>query len=981
MVLLNVVHDIDEIVNIECHSLESVELCKKFLLDYNLKILCLNIRSLQCNFDDFALTLNRLDCDIDAIILTECWLSKGQVLDILPGYVTFRTTQQTNKNGGVVMYIKNSLRSVQQDTKVADADTVSVVINNQIAVLGIYRSPSILNLDTFIHSVDNTLSSLKIYPTIIVAGDLNIDICNNSNNSVDYQCLMATHGLLPAISKPTRGRACIDHIFIKSTTKSTGVVCKSSITDHDIIIAGLSTSKKGLHSQNLKLKSDFDAIALELDVMDWSDIMSQSCINSAVSIFNHILTTTIDKHTRKIKIGRKWVTMKPWITPGLLRCMRHRDKLHLELRTHPNDLVRRKVYSRYRNFCNKILKKLKNEYNRKQIVENKNDSKQLWKTIKNICQTVVKNNDSSELLNIGTNAETSLCIANRYFVSVGKNLADSILHKLGTTQESLIAAYRPITSFNHSFFLHPTDPYEVRNIILQLKTDSSPGPDRFTASLFKKSIDSFLAPLSHIINISLNTGIFPDCWKMAAVTPIFKNGSKNLPDNYRPIALLSVTSKILERIVNNRLVSFLQKHNLISDRQFGFRRGRSTEDATSLLVNQVSNYVENDECCIAVFLDLAKAFDTVSVGLLLKKMESHGIRGVAHDWFRSYLSNRKQFVKVGSHLSEPLPINFGVPQGSILGPTLFTMYINDVVSCALDNASIIAYADDTVLLFHERNWDQVYHNAAVGLAHVADLLDKNLLTLNIKKTNYVAFSKTSAGSPHTDFSLTIHSCSQKRPTNGFQPPPTCTCTQMSRVMKTKYLGIIIDENLSYKDHINDLSSRVRKLIFIMKKLRDCTPPDTLRLVYLGLCQSIMQYCISVWGSAGKTTFMSLERAQRALIKVMLRKPFRFPTNTLYDDFKVLRMRQLFVLNATIKAHRSFLNRPDYTSLLTRRVFRLPVPRATSLLSRRSPNFAHTNTYNKVCKQIEIKVCNVLDCKKKVKEWLQTLSYELTENLI
>lgn len=200
-------------------------------------------------------------------------------------------------------------------------------------------------------------------------------------------------------------------------------------------------------------------------------------------------------------------------------------------------------------------------------------------------------------------------------------------------------------------------------------------------------------------------------------------------------------------------------------------------------------------------------------------------------------------------------------------------------------------------------------------------------------------------------------------------------------MKTKYLGIIIDENLSYKDHINDLSSRVRKLIFIMKKLRDCTPPDTLRLVYLGLCQSIMQYCISVWGSAGKTTFMSLERAQRALIKVMLRKPFRFPTNTLYDDFKVLRMRQLFVLNATIKAHRSFLNRPDYTSLLTRRVFRLPVPRATSLLSRRSPNFAHTNTYNKVCKQIEIKVCNVLDCKKKVKEWLQTLSYELTENLI
>lgn len=143
----------------------------------------------------------------------------------------------------------------------------------------------------------------------------------------------------------------------------------------------------------------------------------------------------------------------------------------------------------------------------------------------------------------------------------------------------------------------------------------------------------------------------------------------------------------------------------------------------------------------------------------------------------------------------------------------------------------------------------------------------------------------------------------------------------------------------------------------------------------------MQYCISVWGSAGRSTFITLERAQRALIKVTLKKPFRFPTNILYDEFKVLRVRQLFVLSATIKSHKALLNRTDYTVLLSKRVFRIPVPRATSLLARRSPYFAHTNTYNKVCKKCDIKDCNVFLCKKKVREWLMQLSYDETEDLI
>lgn len=209
----------------------------------------------------------------------------------------------------------------------------------------------------------------------------------------------------------------------------------------------------------------------------------------------------------------------------------------------------------------------------------------------------------------------------------------------------------------------------------------------------------------------------------------------------------------------------------------------------------------------------------------------------------------------------------------------------------------------------------------------------------------------------------------------------CSCYPIERTTSFKYLGVTIDENLAYKNHIADLSSRARKLIFIMKKLRDCTPVDVTRQVYVALCQSILQYCVGVWGSAGKTCFITVERAQRALIKVIVKKPFRYSTDNVYNAFKVLRVRQLYVLNATAKAHKSFLNRPDSTEIATRRVFRLPVPRATSLLTRRSPAFAHSYTYNKISKLCDLKDCSVFTCKKKVKELLLKMSYDDTEDLI
>lgn len=266
--------------------------------------------------------------------------------------------------------------------------------------------------------------------------------------------------------------------------------------------------------------------------------------------------------------------------------------------------------------------------------------------------------------------------------------------------------------------------------------------------------------------------------------------------------------------------------------------------------------------------------------------------------------------------------------------------------------------------------------AEAGLAEVGRLLNQNLLTLNIKKTKFIAFSKTAAASPPVGFTLKLHTCSRVSHYNKY-----CPCSFIDRTPNMKYLGIVIDENLNYKEHLSNLAGRVRRLIFVMKRLRDCTPPETLRLVYTALCQSIIQYCITIWGSAGKSFLIQVERAQRALIKVMLNKPFRFPTDDLYEEFNVLRVRHLFVLSATIKTHKNIRSRTDFQEILDRRAYRIPLPKTESEIARRSPSFSLPYTYNKVCRVCDIKDQPAFTCKKIVKEWLLKLSYKDVEELI
>ncbi|KAL4718022.1 hypothetical protein ACJJTC_011369 [Scirpophaga incertulas] len=336
----------------------------------------------------------------------------------------FRESRTRSKEHGFTYcWIKNGFIYVrQQDGSPAQ------YIRNQDDLLRIF--PTKMNY------LESYLEMYKNKENLVMAGDFNINIISDDYNTLntDYLCLNAEYGLLPAITSATRKDSILDHIFVKSNKPTKGIVCKSDISDHYITIVDIALTKtQKVHTSKREvIKRNFEAIKADLGQVDWSDIYNNEDVNSAVSLFVEIVSAIIAKHSTAAILSRSKFCMKPWITPGLLRCMRHRDKLHIKARKSPQNDCLQITYRRYRNFCNKLLHKLKTQYERKEICESQNDPKRLWKTLRDICNITNKEKKPNNLLNVtgSTNANRSLDICNNYFSNIGQKLASDVLNSL-----------------------------------------------------------------------------------------------------------------------------------------------------------------------------------------------------------------------------------------------------------------------------------------------------------------------------------------------------------------------------------------------------------------------------------------------------------------------------------------------------------------------------------------------------------------------
>lgn len=415
-------------------------------------------------------------------------------------------------------------------------------------------------------------------------------------------------------------------------------------------------------------------------------------------------------------------------------------------------------------------------------------------------------------------------------------------------------------------FLSPTDEYEVLETIKKCKNKTSQDIDDIDMTTVKYVAKAIARPFTYICNLSFQYGQFPSKMKIARVLPLYKSGDKHCFSNYRPVSLLPQFSKILEKLFNSRLQKFVEKNNLLSDCQYGFRQGRSTSLALIDLIEEIIKCIERKKYVFGLFIDLQKAFDTIDHNILMNKMEKYGIRGFSQNWLRSYLEDRQQFVHINQHKSSLKNILCGVPQGSILGPTLFLLYINDISKIS-KKMKFILFADDTNILCSGEDLQKLIFDITQEMQTLMNWFNVNKLSLNLKKTKLMCFGFRKINTP-------VHIMINN--------------TNIERIKQHGFLGVIIDEKLSWKPHINCLRSKVAKCVGVMKRCSLVLNQKSLFILYNSFIMAYLNYCLEVWGNCYKTNLLPLIVLQKRAIRIAHKVKYNDHTSPLF--FKSFNLR-------------------------------------------------------------------------------------------
>lgn len=886
-----------------------------------LNVMHLNIRSISKNFDNLLLLIEQFNlfyCDV--IVLSECFkiASAGQYG--VPGYDTFHNGGNYNKNDGVVILVRSTVSAEISHSKLpVSGATVSRIVfiidGVSIGVTAAYKPPPIPVQD-FVDDIHSFLDTNVSNDIEVFTGDVNIDILKTADNNVcEYLFTMAQLGFVPYINSPTRfqSRSCLDHIFVLQRLHTikfgfSSYVIDTHITDHAPVMINI-TSNSPLpdnFSQNSgiikKKKLDLDKFRKLLNLENWSCVTSISdpdlATNVFISTYKELMLKAEVEYTVKINKHRK---IKKWITNGLIKSIKYRDKLKRRLiKSYSPELEAE--YKVYRNYLNKLVNKQKNNYYRSEVNKNRKDLKKVYGIIRdatNECKSIksilkLTRDDNKQF-------ESELEMANYcndFFVNIGVHMNERV---------PLPGNHLDMHVYNSSsMFLKPLTETEIIGHISSLRSDSAPGHDKITVNIIKQTHMEILKPLLHIINLSFEVGRVPTHFKTSVIIPVHKSGAKTNISNYRPISLISNFAKIFEKSLKNRIVDHFKTNNIISSNQFGFTEGLSTGDAMYKLVSEITSNMNLGRKCIGVFLDLAKAFDTVPHDRVLEVLSSCGVRGVVLQLMESYLIDRYQCLRLNDCLSELQKVKIGIPQGTVVGPILFIMYINSLLKMDVGGLSL-SYADDTALVFSGKDWEEAKRIAEAGLCGVKNWLETYKLTLNIGKTNYVAFSLTNANRP---IFTSIRIGDDK----------------IGQVHEVKYLGIVIDEFLKWSPHIDFISNKVRRLIHKFYLLREFLSRGVLVLIYKALIESIIRYGIVAWGGLYSSALHKLEILQKYFLKIIFRRSRIYPTELLYTiDTPNIRVIYMTTLCSYLHNHgRMYVDHSHKTRSNTNRHLKIPL---------------------------------------------------------
>ena len=807
----------------------------------------LNVRSLLPKLSELKVIANSTRAAV--IGITESWLdSSVQDSEVeIPGYVIVRNDRRRD-GGGVCLYIRNDLAfNPRSDVNKSDTESLWIEIllpKTRPILIGVcYRPPKDYK---FFEKLENDLmncdrlSDLECY----ILGDFNVNVMHNKNSGLT-KCVSDVcdiFDLCQLISDPTRitdsSKSIIDLIFTSSYEKvSQSGVVDIGLSDHMMIFCTRKISKGqiGKH-QTIQIRSmkNYTAEILndELCNVDWSGVLNCDNVHDAWCNFKLEFTKVLDKICPVKHIRLKQRT-EPWINSDVLEAIRDRDKA-LYLYRKNNDSADYVQYKQLRNRVQNLVRQAKRHYLSNKLDENKNNPRKLWDTLKGLGYS---NKCSKSCSKINLEIDGNICFDNitvaehfnKFYTSVASCLVEKLPSAPGMFTKASVDNYYARKGVQpNSFAFHTVEENYVLKLLKNTNCNKGTGLDNLPAKFVKDGARSIVKPILYIVNLSISSGEVPCDLKNARVVPLYKKNSRTEAGNFRPVSILPVISKILEKVIFDQLESYLKANNLTYQYQSGFRPSFSTDTCLIYLTDYIKKEMSLGRYTGMVLIDLQKAFDTVNHQILKNKLSSIGLCNSAISWFDSYLSERHQCVNVNGTSSSAMEISCGVPQGSLLGPLLFLIYVNDM-ECAV-NCKLLLYADDSALLVSHKDVKVIEQTLSIELQSLSHWLVDNKLSLHLGKTEAILFGTKRK----------LRRCSRLN--------ITCNGHKINSQTSVKYLGLELDQSLN-----GDVTgcSVIRKSASRLKFLyRQCNflPTRLRKMLCMSLIQCHFDYSCSTWYS-------------------------------------------------------------------------------------------------------------------------------------
>lgn len=932
-----------------------------------LTICHLNVRSLRNKLEEFEVLLESLDYP-EIICISEINYNESEILTLkLLNYkLTDFFCRSSYKLGGVAIFINNQVNfkiktcSVNKIEKLFEYALIELLLEGCYITVGcFYRSPSSKTMDAeyFISNMDALLNTIyKSTSPTFICGDFNFNFDDNVQDTYAKKLCstLGCYGLIKCITEFTRiqgdSKTIIDNIFSNVSIQCLNPkVIHTDLSDH--FMQSISYCCK-LNDNEVKcsyhLKRFFNNaehlnyFKYLLSQEKWYFNENDGCehnFNKFYKTFLKLMDAAFPLEYCKIK--RRQKRRAPWINIDIINEGIFLRDLHQSYKFSGDNevLLRYKIIKK--NHRDKI-EQAKRTYNEIKYINSSNKSKAAW-------QIINKKRDNIQLPKQfvdqeGNNVDNMSRAAdafNNFFINSVKTLTDNMSPSNDDKQ----------IFNNRSIFLRPYNANELLDIIKSVSTKNSSGEDEIPCSLLIKVAEFIAEPLASLVNLSFTDGVFPASLKNALVLPIHKKNDKSIISNYRGIALLSAFSKTLEKSYYIRLNEFIIKQNLLSERQFGFRKGLATKDAVLSLYNYILDNFENRSKTACLFFDLTRAFDTVDHNLLLNKLFNYGIRGPALSWIKSYLSGRTQSVVikdvVKTHKSSPLNVSTGVPQGSILGPLLFLIFINNITQHMTD-VVITLFADDSTMAVDSSSINELSFKASRLAKTMQNYCATSGLFLNNSKTDLLVFSTTKL-----DYSLLVKMDN--------------SCVKLNNTVK--FLGVYMDPLLKWGAHIDYVVGKLATHCFVIWQLRRSVTLHILKMYYFSHIQSCLNYCNICWGNCSRSS--EVFTLQKKIVRTMLFKPPRYSCKSFFIELGILTVPCLYILNCVlyIREHPDqFKGRISPNGINLRPNYNLNIPGHTLSSVAKGPKLMAIKLFNKLPTQI--KMINVVQLfKKEVKSLL------------